>query len=70
MYAKNRRDERSNDVFKSLLNDGVKSKIIYDLTNYENQNLFLEGTGSMVLDRINKKVYTSNTYLPFNCFFG
>ena len=59
MFAKNRRDERSNDVFKLLLNNGVKSKIIYDLTSYENQNLFLEGTGSMVLDRINKKVYAS-----------
>lgn len=34
-------------------------EIIYDLTNYENQNLFLEGTGSMVLDRINKKLYAS-----------
>jgi len=55
MYAQNRRDERSDDDFKSLLNDGVESKIIYDLTSYENQNLFLEGTGSMVLDRINKK---------------
>jgi len=59
MFAPNRRDERSNDVFKTLLNDGVKFDIIFDLTSYESQNLFLEGTGSMVFDRINKKLYAS-----------
>ena len=59
MFAKNRRDERSNHIFDSLKKSGVNMEIIYDLTNYENQNLFLEGTGSMVLDRVNKKLYAS-----------
>lgn len=59
MFAQNRRDERSNRVFNSLKKSGVNMEIIYDLTNYENQNLFLEGTGSMVLDRVNKKLYAS-----------
>ena len=59
MFAKNRRDERSDNVFNSLKLSGVNSDIIYDFTNYENQNIFLEGTGSMVLDRVNKKIYAS-----------
>ena len=59
MFAQNRRDERSNHVFNSLKKSGVNMEIIYDLTKYENQNLFLEGTGSMVLDRVNKKLYAS-----------
>lgn len=59
MFAKNRRYERSKDVFKTLKKAGVKSNIIFDLTNFENENKFLEGTGSMILDRANKKLYAS-----------
>ena len=59
MFAKNRRHERSKDVFKTLKKAGVKSNIIFDLTNFENENKFLEGTGSMILDRANKKLYAS-----------
>lgn len=59
MFAKNRRDERSSHVFDSLKESGVNTKIIYDLSNYENFNMYLEGTGSMVLDRVNKKLYAS-----------
>ena len=59
MFAKNRRYERSKDVFKTLKKAGVKSNIIFDLTNFENENKFLEGTGSMILDRASKKLYAS-----------
>ena len=35
----------------------VLSNLMVDLTHYEEEGLFLEGTGSMVLDRVNKIVY-------------
>lgn len=54
MYAKNRRLERRSDI----INYFNHHKII-DYTDYENRNIFLEGTGSMVLDRINNLVYAS-----------
>ena len=59
MFAENRRDERSSHVFDTLKKSGVNTKVIFDLTNYENLNIFFEGTGSMVLDRVNKKLYAS-----------
>ena len=57
MYAKNRRNERTDYVFDILKKKGIEAQIIHDLTNYENDNLFLEGTGSMVLDRVYKKCF-------------
>jgi hypothetical protein len=56
MYAANRRMERKPHVVEKLK---VKFKINsqVDLTFYENKNIFLEGTGSMVLDRQNKIAY-------------
>ena len=56
MFASNRRAERKQHVLDVIKNKFiVKQKI--DLTKYENENLFLEGTGSMVPDRENKIVY-------------
>ena len=57
MYAKNRRNERTDYVFDILKKKGIEAQIIHDFTNYENDNLFLEGTGSMVLDRVYKKCF-------------
>lgn len=56
MYALNRRLERKPHVIKHLK---TKFKISsqLDLSSYENKNIFLEGTGSMVLDRENKIAY-------------
>ena len=59
MYAANRRNERNIPIFEKLRDTGAKIEIIHDYTNYEKNNLFLEGTGSMVLDRVNKKCYAS-----------
>lgn len=56
MFAKNRRAERKQHV-KDFINQYFKPTNIIDLTHYENDNLFLEGTGSMVLDRENKIAY-------------
>ena len=56
MFALNRRQERKNTVMDAI-NNKFSVKNIVDLTKFENENLFLEGTGSMVLDRENKIVY-------------
>lgn len=56
MQAENRRLERREDII-SLLEDNFKVHHIVDLSRYEEQNKFLEGTGSMVLDRENKIAY-------------
>lgn len=56
MFAVNRRWERKESVL-----DTVRKKFsvhsINDLTGHESENRFLEGTGSMVLDRDNKVAY-------------
>jgi len=58
MFANNRRLERKPHILDELEERFViKTKI--DLTNYENHECYLEGTGSMVLDRVNRIVYAS-----------
>jgi hypothetical protein len=56
MFAPNRRSERKPEVL-----DTVRKKFGYnhaiDFTFYEQKNMFLEGTGSMVLDRNEKIAY-------------
>lgn len=57
MFAENRRTERRNDIFDQLLADGFKISTIKDYTHFEQENRFLEGTGSMVLDHVHKIAY-------------
>ena len=59
MYAYNRRLERNDEIIKFIESKGIEIVIINDYSDAENHNLFLEGTGSMVLDRLNKKSYCS-----------
>ncbi len=59
MYAYNRRLERNDKIIKFIESKGIEIDIINDYSDAENHNLFLEGTGSMVLDRLNKKSYCS-----------
>jgi hypothetical protein len=56
MMAENRRAERRLDIIESLRSK-YKIEEIIDLTHFEKQGKFLEGTGSMVLDRRYKIVY-------------
>jgi len=58
MQSPNRRLERSNSNI-NFLNTNYSLK--NDLTNYEAQNIFLEGTGSLVLDRVNKTAYMAES---------
>ncbi|HAL83341.1 MAG TPA: amidinotransferase [Mucilaginibacter sp.] len=56
MQAENRRLERREDIIAQL-EDRFEVKHIVDLSRFEQENKFLEGTGSMVLDRENKVAY-------------
>jgi hypothetical protein len=56
MYAANRRLER-NPAILNAISDQFLVKRCLDFSHYEQENLFLEGTGSMVLDRENKIAY-------------
>ena len=57
MFAENRRRERREEVLIRLENEGFKINNIYDYTPAEDEGFFLEGTGSLLLDRINHKAY-------------
>ncbi len=57
MFAENRRNERREDVLDILEEDGFAIKDIMDYTTAEAEGFFLEATGSMALDRVNKKAY-------------
>ena len=58
MQSTNRRLERSNSNM-NFLNTNYSLK--NDFTVYEAQNIFLEGTGSLVLDRVNKTAYMAES---------
>ncbi|MDY3339227.1 arginine deiminase-related protein [Riemerella anatipestifer] len=59
MYAPNRRDERRMDILENLKNQGFKINEVVDLTSSEKDNIFLEGTGSIIFDHDNKLAYGS-----------
>lgn len=50
MFAKNRQAERKPEILKLLRRKMNHPKLV-DLTHWEAKGLFLEGTGSMILDR-------------------
>lgn len=57
MFAENRRLEKREDVLTILEEQGFKINSIVDYSEAEEQDVFLEGTGSMILDRVNRKAY-------------
>jgi len=57
MFAENRRMERREDVLDILEDHGFEINNIVDYTSAEEDELFLEGTGSLLLDRENGKAY-------------
>jgi hypothetical protein len=56
MFASNRRTERRLDIIE-ILKEKFEVKNIIDFSNYENENKFLEGTGSIVFDHEHKIAY-------------
>ena len=62
MFAENRRAERRQNIIEALTGavaPSCASAALLDLTSYEKSNLFLEGTGSLILDR--------NEHLAYAC---
>lgn len=57
MFAENRRLERREDVLEALESQGFEIENIIDYTAAEEASVFLEGTGSLLLDRVNQKAY-------------
>ncbi|MDM9631049.1 citrulline utilization hydrolase CtlX [Robiginitalea aurantiaca] len=57
MYAENRRRERREDIFAILEEEGFEIRQILDYTRAELEGYFLEGTGSILMDRENQKAY-------------
>jgi hypothetical protein len=57
MFAENRRLERREDVFDILEEKGFEINDIMDYTSAEEDGIFLEGTGSIILDRGNEMAY-------------
>lgn len=57
MFAENRRGERREDVLDILEANGFVIEEIMDYTSAEEDGFYLEGTGSIVLDRENGKAY-------------
>lgn len=57
MFAENRREERREDILDILEDKRFVINNIMDYTSAEDDGFFLEGTGSLVLDRANSKAY-------------
>ena len=56
MCAPNRRHERRQDIIDTLKKDFIIKEVI-DLSKFEKENRFLEGTGSIIFDHKNKIAY-------------
>ena len=57
MFAENRRNERRQDILDILEQQGFLIENIMDYSSAEEEGLFLEGTGSILMDRVNQKAY-------------
>lgn len=57
MLAANRRLERRMDVLQHLSAQGLRIQQTIDLSGHEADEKFLEGTGSLVLDRVHRMAY-------------
>ena len=57
MFAENRRLERRDDILTEIEEKGFLIENVVDYTAAEFEDFFLEGTGSIILDRVNKKAY-------------
>lgn len=56
MEAENRRLERRMDIIDALRKD-FHVDVVLDFTHFEKEGKYLEGTGSLVLDRLNRIAY-------------
>ena len=62
MQAETRRRERRREVVDAVVSElGFKVSRVLDLTHHEAEGRFLEGTGSLILDHIDRVVYASSS---------
>lgn len=59
MFAENRRLERREEILEEIQKQGFQINKIVDYSLSEKENIFLEGTGSMIFDHNNKIAYGS-----------
>jgi len=57
MYTASRRSERDPDMARTLEREGFASTRTLDISAWEHEGRILEGTGSLVLDRVHKIAY-------------
>lgn len=57
LFAENRRRERRSEIFEKIEEQGYLIKDVVDYTSAEEEGVFLESTGSLILDRVNEKAY-------------
>ncbi len=60
MFSQNRRRERRSDIIE-MLKAQYRVQDVIDFSGLEWDNLFLEGTGAMVLDNVNRIAYTAKS---------
>ncbi len=60
MYAQNRRTERRGDVI-DFLKEQYRVREVIDYSGLEHDGVYLEGTGTMVLDHVNRVAYTARS---------
>jgi hypothetical protein len=60
MYAKNRRKERRTDIIE-MLKKQYRVQVVFDYSGLEYDDIYLEGTGAMVLDHIERIAYTARS---------
>ncbi len=61
MYAPSRRRERRSDIIE-LLKAQYRVQEVVDYSGLEADNVFLEGTGAMVLDHVGRVAYTAQSH--------
>jgi hypothetical protein len=59
MFALNRRVERRPEILERLKDEGFKINTVEDFSPFENEEKYLEGTGSMIFDHDYKIAYGS-----------
>lgn len=61
MKAENRRLERRSDIEQILTNEGFAFQEVYDLSSAEDEQRYLEGTGSIIFDHDQKIAYMARS---------
>ncbi len=61
MYSPSRRREKRGDIIE-LLKEKYRVQDVVDFSGLEWDNLFLEGTGAMVLDNVNRIAYSAKSH--------